>query len=129
MVPTNHSQSHFFYNIPVEQCFYINYGQTCIYIYADFHSFRMSPTQLILHYKIQFSCKNGSYLFSPTKDKKNLFLFSSWLLRDNVRKSCLGAPTGFTSDFYLFVTTIKLLKFMTYNIPSAIAIIINSSSN
>ena len=97
--------------------------------YANFHSSRMSPTQLILHYKILFSCKNGSYLFSPTKDKKKLFLFSSWLLRDNVRKTCPGAPNGFTSDFYLFVTTIKLLKFMTYNILSAIAIIINSSSN
>ena len=50
--------------------------------------------------------------------KKNLFFFWNWLFRSNIRKTCLGAPTGFTPDFYLFVTTIKLLQFMTYNITA-----------
>ena len=58
-------------------------------------------------------------IFSPTQNG---------LFRNNVRKTCLRAPTGFTPDFYLFVTTIKLLQFKTYKILSAIAITINSSS-
>ena len=43
------------------------------------------------------------------RTKKNMFFFWIRLFRNNVRKTCLGAPTCFTPDFYLFVMTIKLL--------------------
>ena len=71
-----------------------------------------------------FACDNPQ-----PSTRMNFFFFWTGFFWDNIRKTCLGSLIGLTTDFYLFITTIKPLQFITYNIMSAIAIIIDCSSN
>ena len=55
--------------------------------------------------------------------------FLDEVFHGNTQNACLGAPTAFTTDFYLFVTTVRLLQFTTHQILLNITIISLLSSS